>query len=456
MNYDIAVIGGGPGGYVCAIKAAQLGLKVVCVEKREFLGGTCLNEGCIPSKALLHSSSLYYEAMNNFADHGISFEALKADVTKMMERKDKVITDLCKGIDFLCKANKVDRVHGVASIKSSNEVIVTDKSNNQTSINTKYVVLAVGSQVMGLPGVAIDEKNIISSTSALELRSVPKSMAIIGGGVIGVEMASVWSRLGAQVTVVEYSDKIIPSMDVDSSDLLQRLLVKQGIKFQLSSRVNSVAQKSTGVVVSYNDAQELEVEKVLVAVGRKPNSSNLGVEFDKDERGFIKVDDRFETSVKGIFAIGDVIPGPMLAHKAEEEGVAVAEILVGQHGHVGFIPSVVYTHPEVAGVGYTEQELKKMNVVYKVGKFPFSANSRAKSVGDTAGFVKIIVDSHDTIIGAHIIGPQAGTLISELTLAMEYGASSEDVSRVCHSHPDLNEAIKEAALAAYSKAIHSV
>ena len=451
MDYDLVVIGGGPGGYVCAIKAAQLGLKVVCIEKK-LLGGTCLNEGCIPSKALLHSSNLYHQARNSFADHGIKISEITLDLQQMMSHKSKIVYDLGKGIDYLLKVNGVEKITGHGRIRGPNEVVV----NNETIIAAKFIVIATGSESMSLPNVQIDEDTILSSTGALELSSVPKTMAIIGGGVIGVEMGSIWSRLGSEITIIEYSDKIIPSMDLDTSALLQRLLKKQGINFKLSTKVNSVEKGEETVKIKYNNNQEIEVDKVLVSVGRKPNTSDIWVDIKKDECGFIKVNKKLETNIPGIFAIGDVIPGPMLAHKAEEEGVAVAENIVGQHGHVGLIPSVVYTHPEVAGVGYTEQELKQMNVDYRIGKFPFSANSRARAVGDRDGFVKIIVDSNDTIIGAHIIGSQAGTLIGELTVGMEYGASSEDIARICHSHPDLNEAIKEAALAAHAKAIHNV
>ncbi|MBQ4875548.1 MAG: dihydrolipoyl dehydrogenase [Rickettsiaceae bacterium H1] len=454
-DYDAVIIGGGPGGYVCAIKAAQLRLNVACVEKRKFLGGTCLNVGCIPSKALLHSSYLYYEAVNHFVDHGINIGMPEIDVKKMMSRKDKVVSDLAKGIDCLFEANGITKITGYASIKSANEVEVKSDGGNSI-ISTKNIVIATGSETMSLPGVEIDEDVILSSTGALELTEIPKKMAIIGGGVIGVEMASIWSRLGCFVTVIEYGDRIIPAMDEDVGSLLLRLLGKQEIKFKLSTEVSSVERKSKKAIVKYGDNEELEVDKVLVSIGRKPNTDNLGIEIEKDKRGFIKVDKNFATNIPGVFAIGDSTPGMMLAHKAEEEGVAVAEILAGKHGHVGLIPSVVYTHPEVAGVGYTEQEIKNMGVKYKVGKFPFAANSRARAVGDTDGFVKIIVDGEDTILGAHIIGPKAGTLIGELAVAMEYGAASEDIARICHSHPDLNEAIKEAALAAHAKAIHNV
>ncbi len=453
MKYDVIVIGGGPGGYVCAIKAAQLGMKVACVEMRKELGGTCLNEGCIPSKALLHSSHLYYEVNNNLAQHGINISGdIKLDLSTMMSRKSKLVKELCNGINFLFKSNKVDKITGYGSIKDSNTVLV-QTDDGEKSLSTKYIVIATGSVTANLPGVKIDEEQILSSTGALELKTVPKSLAVIGGGVIGLEMGSVWSRLGSEVTVIEYCDKIIPNMDNDISIAMTKSLKKQGIKFSLSTKVNTIEKSGESIKIEC-DKESFTVEKVLVAIGRKPNTDNFNVK--KDHRGFIQVNDRYETSVPGVFAIGDAIPGPMLAHKAEEEGVAVAEILTGKSPHVGYIPAVIYTHPEVASIGYTEQELKEKGIKYKVGKFPFAANSRAKAVGDTEGFVKIIVDQYDTILGGHIFGPQAGTLIGELGVAMEYGASSEDIARICHSHPDLNEAIKEAALAAYFKAIHNV
>lgn len=453
-EYDVVIIGGGPGGYVCAIKAAQLGLKVACVEKRGVLGGTCLNEGCIPSKALLHSSYLYYEAQNNFSEHGINVQNIDCDLKKMMSRKAKVVNDLGKGIEYLFKINGVKKIVGSGRIANPHEVLIQDSDIVEQSISARNIVIATGSNNMTLPNINVDEEYILSSRGVLNLTDVPERMAIIGGGVIGVEMASIWNRLGSEVMVIDCGDRIIPSMDIESSVTMHKLLMKQGIKFSLSTNVTEVKKEFDKVVIKYAETQ-LEVDKVLISVGRKPNTNNLGIELKKDRFGFLTVNHKFETSVPGVFAIGDVVLGPMLAHKAEEEGVALAENLVGQHGHVGYIPSVVYTHPEVASVGYTEQEVREMNIVHKIGRFPFSANSRARAIGDSDGFVKIIVDENDTIIGAHIVGTQAGSLIAELTLAMEYGASAEDVSRVCHSHPDLNEAVKEAAMAAHSRAIHS-
>ncbi len=454
FDYDVIVIGSGPGGYVCAIKAAQLGLRVACIEEREVVGGTCLNEGCIPSKVLLHSSGLFYEAKYNFENHGVKIDRIGVDLNKMMSRKEKIVSDLNSGIKYLFKANKIELIKGRGTICGDNKVIINN--NSKESLLTKYIVIATGSTSKTIPCVKVDEKDILSSTGALDLNAIPKRMAVIGGGVIGLELGSIWSRLGSKVIILEYSDKIIPTMDADISILTQKLLVKQGMEFKLSTKVESVEKVGNSIIIKYNEGEVLEVDKALVAIGRKPNTEKLGVELERNQHGFILVNKKFETNLPGVFAIGDVIPGPMLAHKAEKEGIAVAEIIACQSAHIGFIPSVIYTHPEAASVGYTEQEVKGMNIKYKVGKFPFTANSRAKATGETDGFVKIIVDKDDTIIGAHIIGPQAGTLINELVLAMEYGASAEDISMVCHSHPDFNEAINEAALAACFKAIHSV
>lgn len=454
--YDLTIIGGGPGGYVCAIKAAQLGLRTACVEKRNLLGGTCLNEGCIPSKALLHSSYLYHQTQHHLVEHGINVDNINLNLAQMMSRKAKVVNDLGRGIDYLFKANGITKITGHGSIQNPQEVIVQDENNNQQVIQTKNIVIATGSETSTLPNISIDEEYILSSTGALELSEVPKRMAVIGAGVIGLEMGSVWSRLGSEVTIIEYLDKVLPTMDTDISSLMQRLLTKQGINFKLSSKVNNIEKHDNILTVHYNNNEKIEVDKVLIAIGRKPNTNSIEMNIEKDQRGFIKVNKNFETNIKGIFAIGDATPGPMLAHKAEEEGVAVAEMLAGKQIHIGLIPSVVYTHPEAAGIGYTEQQIKELGANYKVGKFPFTANSRAKAIGDTDGFVKIIVDHHDTILGAHVVCSQAGTLIGELGVAMEYGASSEDIACICHSHPDLNEAIKEAALAAHFKAIHNL
>ncbi|WP_448605729.1 dihydrolipoyl dehydrogenase [Neorickettsia risticii] len=457
-EFDVVVIGGGPAGYVCSIKAAQLGMRVACVEKRTSLGGTCLNEGCIPSKALLHSSYAYYSAKKHFDVLGVECSDVKLNLTKMMENKSRIVTELSQGIEFLFKKNKVTRFTGTGSIIDNGDTekksIIIDKTE---IIHTKYVVLATGSEAAELPFIRCDEKSILSSRGALELDSVPKSMIIVGGGAIGLEMASIWSRLGTEVTLIEYANRIAATSDGEVSNYLLKSLTKQDIKFYLSSRITEI-KKEKFLSATFEKDEKIEsisAEKILVAVGRRPYSANIGVELEKNPSGFIKVDKNFQTSIPGIYAIGDVIPGVMLAHKAEEEGVAVAEILAGRTGHVGWIPSVIYTHPEVASVGKTEEELKAIGVKYKASKFPFAANSRAKTTNDTEGFVKMLVDEHDTILGVHIVGPSASSLIAEAVLAMEYGASAEDIARTCHSHPDLNEAMKEAALGAFFKPIHS-
>lgn len=462
-EFDLIVIGGGPGGYVAAIRAAQLGMKTACVEMRGSLGGTCLNVGCIPSKALLESSHHYEEAQTHFAAHGIKAQ-VALDLGTMMARKDKVVLDLTKGVEGLFKKNKVTYIKGKGAIKSINsgagEVIVDGKE----TLKTKNILIATGSDVMNLPGVTIDEKKIVSSTGALMLDKVPEQLVVVGGGYIGLEMGSVWKRLGAKVTVVEFLDRIVPGMDGEVGKQFQRILEKQGFEFKLGMKVVAADSKGKGVILTLEPAkggekQTLNADVVLVAIGRKAYSEGLGLEnvgIKLDERGRVPVK-HFETSVKGIYAIGDVIAGPMLAHKAEDEGMAVAEIMAGQKGHVNYdaIPGVVYTHPEVASVGKTEEEVKAAGVEYKVGKFPFMANSRARASGDTEGFVKIIADAKsDRVLGVHIIGPDAGTMIAEAVLAMEYGASSEDIARTCHAHPTLNEAVKEAALAVSGRAVH--
>ncbi len=462
-EFDVVIIGGGPGGYVCAIKAAQLGLKTACVEKRGALGGTCLNVGCIPSKALLHSSYLYEEANSSFSKHGISFKSLEVDIKGMQKHKDDIVSGLTKGIEGLFAKNKVTYFKGAGEITAQGEVTV--KGDSKEVIKAKNIVIATGSSVSDLPSIKIDGKNIISSDHAIHLTKTPKSMIVIGAGVIGLELGSVWRRLGCDVTVVEYLDKVLPPMDNEVSKEFQKIMEKQGIKFKLSSKVTGVKKTDNSVEVtleptSGGKSEKINSEKVLVSVGRKPYTDGLGIDkigIKLDERGRVIVDSHFQTSVPGIYAIGDVIPGPMLAHKAEEDGVALAEILAGQHGHVDYdlVPSVVYTHPEVAMVGKTEEQLKAAGIAYNKGKFPFLANSRARSVADTDGFVKILADKNtDEILGVHIIGPQAGTIIAEVTVAMAYKASSEDVARICHSHPDLNEAVKEAALATFFKPIH--
>jgi dihydrolipoamide dehydrogenase len=463
-HFDVIVIGGGPGGYVAAIKAAQSGLKTACIEKRETLGGTCLNVGCIPSKALLNSSHKFEDAKHNFKKHGIEVGSLKLNLAKMMENKDQIVKSLTQGIEFLFNKNKVTYFKGHGSFISNNEINVeTDKGSEK--IRSKNFIIATGSEVIQIPGIKIDEERIVSSTGALELKKVPEKMIVIGGGYIGLEMSSIWSRLGSEVTVIEYSDKIVSAMDSDISKEFQKLLSKQGIKFKFSTKVVSVAHAKSGVevVLEQNPGgqqEKLEVDVALIAVGRKAHTNGLGLDkigIKTDEHGKVPVNDKFETSVKGIYAIGDVITGPMLAHKAEEEGVACVEIITGQHGHVNYdaIPGIVYTNPEVASVGKTEEELKKSYIEYNVGKFPFMANSRAKSNGETDGFVKILAcKKTDRILGAHIIGTNAGDLIQEVVLGMEFKAASEDIARTSHGHPGLSEAVKEAAMAAFSKPIH--
>ncbi len=463
-NFDLIVIGGGPGGYVCAIRAAQLGLKTACVESRGALGGTCLNVGCIPSKSLLNLSENFHKAKKDFNQQGIEIEGIKLNIEKMMSNKNKSIQVLTKGVEFLFKKNKVTYLKGKGVIFSKNDVVVYD-NNKKTNYKTKNIVIATGSEVTSLPGIKIDEKNIISSTGALSLNKVPKKLAVIGGGYIGLEMGSVWSRLGSEVTVIEYLDFITPGMDKEISNEFKKILTKQGIKFKMGSKVNSVKNISSKVLINYTDIKNskdetLEVDKVLVSVGRKPyteglNLSKVGVK--KDNKGRIETNDKLQTSIQNIYAIGDVIKGPMLAHKAEDEGIAVAEILAGQAGHVNYdvIPGVIYTSPEVATVGKTEEQLKKENKDYKVGKFPFLANSRAKVNNETEGFVKILADSKsDKVLGVHIIGPHCGDMIAEMALAMEFGASAEDIARTCHAHPTHTEAIKEAALAVDKRPIH--
>jgi len=463
-NFDVIVIGGGPGGYVCAIRAAQLGLKTACVESRGTLGGTCLNVGCIPSKSLLNMSESYHKAHKEFQSQGIEFSDLKLNLDKMMSSKNKSVQTLTKGIEFLFKKNKVTYLKGKGVLFSENDVVVYE-GEKKTSYKSKNIVLATGSAPSSLPGIEIDEQNIVSSTGALEFKEVPKNFAVIGGGVIGLEMGSVWSRLGSNVTVLEYLDHITPGMDKEVSSEFLKILTKQGIKFKLSSKVTAVTNKGNQVEVSFEKYQTsqkemLLVDKVLVAVGRKPyteglNLNKLGIK--KDPQGRIEVNEKLQSSIKNIYAIGDIIKGPMLAHKAEEEGIAVAEIIAGQAGHVNYntIPNVIYTSPEVAVIGKTEEELKKENINYKVGKFPFLANSRAKVNNEPDGFVKILAESKtDRVLGVHMIGPHTGDLIAEMGLAMEFGASAEDIARTCHAHPTYTEAVKEAALAIDKRAIH--
>ena len=465
-SFDVVVIGGGPGGYVCAIRAAQLGFKTACVEKRGSLGGTCLNVGCIPSKALLQASEKYEEARHGLAAMGITAENVGLDLAAMLGHKDKVVTDLTKGIEFLFKKNKVAYFKGTGALEGSGALSVTAADGKVEKLSAKHIVIATGSDHMPLPGVEIDEKRIVSSTGALSLSEVPKHLVVIGGGYIGLEMGSVWLRLGAKVTVVEFLDRIVPGMDGEIGKAFQRVLKKQGMDFKLSTKVTAAKASGDGVVLTLEpakggEASTLEADVVLVAIGRKPYTEGLGLEaagVALDDKGRIKIDDHFRTNVAGIYAIGDAVAGPMLAHKAEEEGVALAEILAGQAGHVNYetVPGIVYTCPEGAAVGKSEEELKDAGVEYKVGKFPFSANSRGRANLQTEGFVKILADAKtDRILGAHIIGPEAGTLIHEVVVAMEFSGSAEDLARSFHGHPTLNEAVKEAALAVDGRAIHA-
>ncbi|WP_020180934.1 dihydrolipoyl dehydrogenase [Methylopila sp. M107] len=465
MAYDLVVIGTGPGGYVCAIRAAQLGLKVAVVEKRATHGGTCLNVGCIPSKALLHASELFEEAGHSFAKMGIGVDAPKLDLAKMLAFKDEGVAGNVKGVEFLLKKNKIDAFHGAGKILGAGKVEVTPESGEKQTLETKSIVIATGSDVARLKGLDIDEKTIVSSTGALTLQSVPKKLVVVGGGVIGLELGSVWRRLGAEVLVVEFLDRILPGMDVELGKQFQRILGKQGVQFKLGSKVTGAEKAGERLKVTIEpakggEAEVIEADVVLVAIGRVPYTEGLGLKeagVELDERGRVKTDAHLKTNVDGIYAIGDAIAGPMLAHKAEDEGMAVAEILAGKAGHVNYevIPNVVYTYPEVASVGRTEEELKKDGVEFKAGKFPFTANGRAKANGTTDGFVKVLADAKtDRVLGVHIVGPDAGTLIGEVALGMEFGASSEDIARTCHAHPTLSEAIKEAALAVEGRAIH--
>ncbi len=464
-NYDVVIIGGGPGGYVAAIRAAQLGLKVACVEMRGSLGGTCLNVGCIPSKALLHASELFDEANGGLEKYGIKTGKVSVDLKKMMNHKDGVVTDLTNGIEFLFKKNKVDYVKGRGKVAGQGKVDVELNDGGVQSINAKNIVIATGSDVANLPGIKIDEKMVVSSTGALSLPKVPKHLVVIGGGVIGLELGSVWKRLGAEVTVVEFMDRITPEMDGEVSKTFARILKKQGFKFKLKSKVTAVKTTKTGATVTIEpaaggDAETVKADAVLVSVGRRPYTDGLGLDeagVKMTDRGQVDINDHFETNVSGIYAIGDVVRGAMLAHKAEDEGIAVAEIIAGYAGHVNYdaIPGVIYTMPEVASVGKTEEQLKEEGIAYNVGKFPFTANSRAKANSQTDGFVKIL-SSQDTdkVVGAHIIGADAGNMIAEVTLAIEKGLTAEDIAYTCHAHPTEPEAVKEAAMAAGGSPIH--
>ena len=460
------MVGGGPGGYVAAIKAAQLGLKAACVEGRGTLGGTCLNVGCIPSKALLNSSHKYADAKEHMADYGVMVSDVTLDMDKMMGQKLEAVDGLTKGIEGLFKKNKVKYVKGWGKLTGPGEVTVATADGGTETLAAKNVIIATGSEVTPLPGVDIDEETIVSSTGALTLKEVPKKMVVIGGGIIGLEMGSVWSRLGAEVEVIEFLDKIVPAMDKDVRRAFERVLKKQSFQFRYKSKVTGATKTDAGVALTVEpaaggDPETVEADVVLVAIGRRPFTQGLGLEElgVEMDRGKVKVNpETFETNVKGVYAIGDVVDGPMLAHKAEEDGIAAVETIAGKHGHVNYatIPSIVYTHPEVAWVGKTEDELKAEGVKFKTGKFNFMANSRARTVGDTDGIVKFIADKEtDKILGVHMMGANAGEMIAECVLAMEYGASSEDVARTCHGHPTLSEAVKEAAMATYDKPIHS-
>lgn len=461
-QFDLIIIGSGPGGYVCAIRAAQLGLKVCCIEKGKTLGGTCLNIGCIPSKSLLHASQIFSDT-KHYANMGINIEGVKLDLTKMMASKDESVTGLTDGIKFLFKKNKITHIQGFGKITGKNEVTVLNDDNDQV-ITGKNIVIATGSEVAVPENVIIDEKDILSSTGALSLDRVPEELVIVGAGYIGLEMGSVWSRLGSKVTVIEYADRIVPNMDKEISNQFQKILIKQGIDFKLSTAFKKINKKDGKLYIAIEtqqgQASEISCDKVLISIGRKPYTFGLNLEevgVKTDDKGFIVTKNNFQTSVDNIFAIGDCKLGPMLAHKASEEGTALAEIIVGQAGHINFdtIPSVVYTSPEVASVGKTEEELKLANINYKVGKFPFTANAKAKVMHETAGFVKILSDaSSDKVLGVHMIGADVGNMIAELALAMEFGASSEDIARTCHAHPTLTESIKEAALNVDKRAIH--
>lgn len=456
--FDLVVIGAGPGGYTSAIRAAQLGLKVAIIEKRKTLGGTCLNVGCIPSKALLDSSEHYSQATEEFEQHGLSVSNIKINLDRMMARKEKVVSDLTNGVAYLMKKNKVETIYGFGKIKDKNSVEVRLESGETKVLETKNILLATGSAANTLPGIEFDEQSIVSSTGALSLPVIPEHMVVIGAGVIGLELGSVWKRLGSKVTVIEYGPKIASSTDAATSKLLQRSLTKQGLQFVLEAKVNSAkVNKDNQVEVEYEGVktgktEKLIVDTVLVATGRRPYSDGLGLEelgIEKNKQGFVSVNPKFQTNVSNIYAIGDLIPGPMLAHKAEEEGVAVAEILAGKPGHVNYlaVPSVIYTWPELASVGYTEEDLKEKNISYNAGKFPFTANGRAKSLGCTDGQVKILADKEtDQILGVHILGPRASDMIAEAVVAIEFGASAEDIARSFHAHPSLSEAMREAAL----------
>ena len=461
-KFDVTVIGGGPAGYVCAIRLSQLGLKTACVESRGSLGGTCLNIGCIPSKSLLNMSESFHRA-KNFSNIGIETGEIKLNLEKMMSNKDSSVATLTKGVEFLFKKNNVTYIKGGGSFNEKNEILVkNDKS--EIKIKTDKTIISTGSEPLSLPGIDFDEKKILSSTGALNISKLPKKMVVVGGGYIGLEMGSVWSRLGTEVHVVEYLDHITPGLDKEISNEFMKILKRQNIKFELNTKVEKITKTEQGVIIetsNKNSKNKIEADVVLISVGRKPYTDKLNLEkigVNLDKKGKIKVNKNFETNVKNVYAIGDVIDGPMLAHKAEEEGIAVAELIAGQSGHVNYdiIPGVIYTSPEVAYVGKNEEELKEKKINFKVGKFPFMANSRAKAINEPEGFVKILAESKtDRVLGVHIIGPHAGEMIAEMSVAMEFGASSEDIARTCHAHPTFSEAIKEAALSVDKRQIHS-
>ncbi|PIS11836.1 MAG: dihydrolipoyl dehydrogenase [Bdellovibrio sp. CG10_big_fil_rev_8_21_14_0_10_47_8] len=463
MDFDVVVIGTGPGGYVGAIRMAQLGLKTAVVEKDKTYGGTCLNVKCIPSKALLESSEHYEAALHDLSKHGVKVGSVQLDLPTMLARKETVVKDNANGVAFLFKKNKIEQFKGVGKILKSGVVEVTAADGTKTTLNAKSIVCATGSTPVELPFLKFDEKKVVSSTGALSLQAVPKDLVVVGGGVIGLELGSVWMRLGAQVTVIEFADRLCPTMDTQMMSTLQKVLAKQGMKFMFKTKVINSQTKGSQIELEYENMSDgakskISADVVLVSTGRRPYSDGLGLDevgVKKDQRGFVQVDKHYQTNVPGIYAIGDLTPGPMLAHKAEEEGVALAEILAGQAGHVNYqtVPSVIYTHPEVASVGLTEEQVKEMQVPYSIGTFPFMANGRARALGFTEGLVKIITDQRsDKIIGGHIVGPRASELIGEIVIAMEFGGSSEDLARSFHAHPTLNEAIREAALAVDKRA----
>ncbi|MFO1162135.1 MAG: dihydrolipoyl dehydrogenase [Reyranellaceae bacterium] len=465
-TFDLVVIGAGPGGYVAAIRAAQLGMKVAMVEKRATLGGTCLNVGCIPSKALLQSSHLFEQAGHDLARHGIVLAAPKLDFAQLMKRKNEVVEATTKGVAFLFRKNKITIFQGTGRIDAAGKVsVLADDGAVKNALATKSILIASGSEVTPLPGVTIDEKKIVSSTGALELAEVPKHLVVVGAGIIGLELGSVWRRLGAEVTVIEFLDRISPGVDEEITKHFHRMLARQGLKFKLGAKVTKAEASDSGVILTVEPAkggaaETVQADIVLVSIGRRPHVAGLGLDavgVKMTERGRIAVDAHFQTSVAGIYAIGDAIDGPMLAHKASEDGIACVETLAGQKGHVNWdlVPSIIYTQPEVAWVGKTEEQLKSAGVAYKVGKYPFTADPRSRANGSTEGFVKVLADkATDKVLGVHIIGAEAGTMIAEAVLAMEFSASAEDIGRVCHAHPTVNEALKEAALAAWDKPIH--